>query len=255
MSRARELEAAIATLGRPSLSLAGLREILDTGARARAWDAAHPEAAAQHRALCAELEVELRREEAQEAERLHAERVLRTSAAKLERSGVGQRALAAATEPQPTEALVAVQRWLGDASRTWLVLCGARGTGKSVAATWAVRHAITTGSTAAFRRASELAKLSGFDAGAAELESLKRVDLLVLDDVGTEQLNEWARAQFHELCDYRHENYGRTVVTSNLQWRGPSGLEARLGERICDRVAQAGTLVQLAGSSMRRRVP
>lgn len=247
-----ELEAAIAALGRPALSLAGLKSIIDTGRRAKAWDEAHPVEAARYRALVAELEAEVRKAEALEAERLAAERVLRTSASKLERSGVGQRAMAAAVDPRPTEALVAVRRWLADASKTWLVLCGAKGTGKSVAATWAVRHAITTGSTAAFRRASELAKLSGFDAGAVELETLKRVDLLVLDDVGTETLTDWARAQLHELVDYRHEAYGRTILTSNLSWKGAGGLEARLGERIVDRIAQAGTRVQVSGVSMRR---
>lgn len=252
MSRVAELEAAIEALGRPRLSLSGLRAIIDTGARARAWDEAHPLEAATYRTLVAELEVETRRHEAQEAERLQAERVLRAAASRLERSGVGQRALAAAAEAQDTEALAAVKRWLGDTSSTWLVLCGPKGTGKSVAATWAVRHAITTGSTAAFRRASELAKLSGFDAGAAELEALKRVDLLVLDDVGTEQLNDWARAQLHELVDYRHEAYGRTVLTSNLRWRGEGGLEARLGERVADRIAQAGMVMQVAGPSRRR---
>jgi DNA replication protein DnaC len=252
VSRVAQLEASIASLGRPSLSLANLQAILDTGKRAKAWDDAHPVEAARHRALVAELEAETRRAETQEAERLAAERVLRTSAAKLERSGAGQRALAAAADAEDTEALVAVKRWLQDASKTWLVLCGAKGTGKSVAATWAVREAITTGSTAAFRRSSELAKLSGFDAGAVELDALKRVNLLVLDDVGTEQLNDWARAQLHELVDHRHEAYGRTILTSNLPWRGAGGLEARLGERIADRVAQAGTVVQVFGPSKRR---
>lgn len=250
--RIRELEAAIAALGRPTLSLAGLRAILDSGAQANAWDAAHPVEAARYRALVDELEVETRRAEAQEAERLAAERFLRTSAARLERSGAGERSLTEAANAHDTEALTAVKRWLQDASKTWLVLCGPKGTGKSVAATWAVRHAITTGSTAAFRRASELAKLSGFDAGAVELEHLKRVDLLVLDDVGTETLSDWARAQLHELVDTRHEAYGRTILTSNLQWRGTQGLEARLGERVADRIAQAGTVVQVAGASMRR---
>ncbi len=252
MSRIAQLEAAIAALGRPTLSLAGLRAIIETGRQAKAWDEAHPAESARYRALVAELEAETRRVEAQEAERAAAERVLRTSAARLERSGVGQRALAAAADAEDTDALIAVKRWLRDASRTWLVLCGAKGTGKSVAATWAVREAITTGSTAAFRRSSELAKLSGFDAGAAELDTLKRVDLLVLDDVGTEQLNDWARAQLHELVDHRHEAYGRTILTSNLPWRGAGGLEARLGERIADRVAQAGTVVQVSGPSKRR---
>jgi DNA replication protein DnaC len=254
-ARLAELESELAALGRPGLALSGLHAILESGRRAREWDAAHPREAETYRRLVAEFDVEQRRASALEAERLKAERILRASAAKLERSGVGERALASAVDAQDTEALLAVKRWLADASKTWLVLCGARGTGKSVAATWAVRHAITTGSSAAFRRASELAKLSGFEAGAAELEHLKRVDLLVLDDVGTESLTDWARAQFHELVDTRHESYGRTILTGNLRWAGTGGLEARLGERIADRIAQAGMLVQVNGDSMRRKKP
>ncbi len=255
--RIRELEESLLALGRPRPSFAGFGAVVRSIAAAREWDAANPEAAARHRAITAELEREISAYERREAEEKRIERALRHSAHKLERSGVGQRALEAAANAQDTEALEAVRRWLGDHSKTWLVLCGAKGTGKSVAATWAVREACRTGSDGAFRRASELAKLSGFDAGAAEVEYLKRVSLLVIDDVGAETQTDWAKAQLHELADYRHEFYGRTVITSNLRWfpsrEDAAGLVGRLGERIADRVAQAGTVVQLsARPSMRR---
>lgn len=273
----QELEARIAALGRPSplngitssterderIQRVGSRLglLLASSAAAKAWDAAHPDKAAEYHRLAAELEVEVRRGDREERERAAIDKALRTMGAKLERSGVGERALSAAAAAEDTEALGIVKRWLEDHSLTWLALCGTKGTGKSVAATWAVREAIRSGGSGAFRRAFEIAKLSGFDVGAAELEHLKRVNLLVVDDFGTELLSDYARAQFHELFDYRHENYGRTIITSNLPWITTTrdgetrpGLKDRLGERLVDRFEQCGRLGQLsARPSLRKR--
>lgn len=260
-NRIEDLQSRIDALGRPSLSMGGFAAIAKSLASAKAWDAANPAPAAQYRALCAELDAEVKRIERAEAERVAIERVLRTSASKLERSGVGERSLDAAAAAYETEALGVVKRWRADPSLTWLVMCGVKGTGKSVAATWLVREVITAGDSAAFRRTSELAKLSQFDAGAAELEHLKHVHLLVLDDFGAELLTDYARAQLFEVLDHRHENYGRTIITSNLVWADTErdgvkapGLASRLGERLVDRVAQAGRTVQLQpAKSMRRK--
>lgn len=249
----QELEATIASLGRPTLSTSTIKAIAASLAQAKAWDAANPEAAARYHALTAQHHAETARLQREEREALAVEKALRTQAAKLERSGVGERSLAAASDAKPTEALAVVQRWLPDTSLTWLCLCGAKGTGKSVAATWAVREVIRGGGSAAFRRTSELAKLSQFEAGAAELEQLKRVHLLVLDDFGAELLTDYARAQLHELLDHRHEHYGRTVLTSNLAWIGSGSMSERLGERLVDRVAQAGRCIQLSPANSLRR--
>ena len=233
------------------MSLAGFRAIHQSLEQAKAWDAVNPAKAAEHRRLTALHDAATRKADAEERERLAVERAMRAMGAKLERSGIGERALAAVVDADDTEALGVVKRWLPEHSLTWLALCGTKGTGKSVAATWAVRESIRTGGTGAFRRASELAKLSQFDAGAAELEQLKRVHLLVVDDFGTELLGDYARAQLHELFDYRHENYGRTILTSNLPW---VDFKARLGERLSDRFEQAGRMSQLSPApSMRKR--
>lgn len=261
MTRAEELRRAIDALGRPQVSFAGFGGVARSLAAMRAWDAEHPVEAAEHQRLANLLEAETKREEREARERINAERALRTSAMKLQRSGVGERSLTAAASATDTEALGVVKRWREDASLTWLCLCGAKGTGKSVAATWLVREVITAGDTAAFRRTSELAKLSQFDAGAAELEHLKHVHLLVLDDFGAELLTDYAKAQLFEVLDHRHEAYGRTIITSNLPWVTSTrdgatvpGVSERLGERLCDRIAQAGRVVQLsAAHSFRRR--
>ena len=249
-----EIEQQIKALGRPELAFAPISLARLTLQRARDWDALHPEACAEYRRLCVDFERETLRIEREERERVSLDRALRLSSVKLERSGAGERSLAAASQAQDTEALGVVRRWLAEPSKVWLALCGAPGTGKSVAATWAVREAIRSGGTAAFRRTAEIAKLSGFEAGAVELEHLKRVHLLALDDFGAELLTDYARAQLFELLDARHEAYGRTILTSNLQWVGAGGMAERLGERLCDRIAEGGTRQQLAkADSMRRR--
>lgn len=262
MSTIKQLEARINAIGRPAMDLRGLRGISESLAAARAWDAAHPDEAAEYHRLTAELDLEVRRSEREERERAAIDRAMRAMGAKLARSGVGERALSAAAEAEDTEALGVVKRWLPEHSLTWLGLCGTKGTGKSVAATWAVREAIRSGGSGAFRVAAAIAKLSQFDVGAAELEHLKRVNLLVVDDFGTELLSDYARSVFHELFDYRHENYGRTIITSNLPWldyvtrdgEKKPGLRTRLGERLVDRFEQCGRYSQLAAvKSYRKR--
>lgn len=252
--RIEQLERRLREIGRPTIDLASVRAMAAWRGVVRAWDDSHPALAAEHFALAADLDAAVREAEALEAQLKVAEKALR----RLELSGVGPRSLEAASAPEETPALAAVRRWLGETARTWLVLCGAKGTGKSVAATWAVREVCRQGSSAAFRSMPAVAKLSGFDAGADEMAHLKRVHLLVLDDVGTEVLTDHAKAQLHELLDARHEHYGRTIVTSNLLWDAPfvpGSLQERLGERLVDRVRQSGSVVQFKGASMRKPAP
>lgn len=257
----QELEARIEALGRPGIQFASMSTVGASLRNAKAWDAANPEKAAEYRALVAELEALTKRQEREQAERDRLEKALRHMAVKLERSGIGERSLDAAQNAHETEALGVVRRWMPDNALTWLVLCGDKGVGKSVAATWALVGVMRGGGTAARIDATRLATLSQFDAGAEELAWLKRVDMLLVDDIGTELLTDFARARMHELFEERHETYRRTILTSNLPWHTATrngvtlpGLEQRLGERLVDRIAQAGRTVQLsAGKSMRRR--
>ena len=95
-----------------------------------------------------------------------------------------------------------------------------------------------------------MARLSSFDEGRADLERMKRLDLLALDDVGTENFTAHAGGLLFDLLDARHANRKRTIVCSNLDSKA---LVARLGERLADRIQSDGQVVKLTGASMRRR--
>jgi DNA replication protein DnaC len=252
-----ELEKAIAAIGRPTPFMGserhrGMRSVVEVMHNVqrslrelREWDAAFPDQAAEHHRLVDELDALERREKVTEQSLKLAARAVSV----LEQSGAGERSMRAAAAPQVTQALDAAQVWMGEQPPRWaLVLRGPVGTGKTVAACWAMRRAALTGEDVAFRKAGEVARMSGFDAGAAELKALKRVGLLVLDDVGAEQLNEWGRALMVELLDARYEATARTVITANPDWKK---LEERLGQRIVDRLRDGGRVVELAGKSMR----
>lgn len=275
--RELELEALLKSVGRPTVAMGFASLCRAEGAqpselvspfavirmslaRAREWDAANPSGAAEYKRISAELEAEVRRADREFSSRLSAERSMRMLAVKLERSGAGERSLEAARNPKQTESMDVARRWLEDRSKSWLVLVGDKGVGKSVAALWAMWQVMREDGTGARVDAARIARLSQFDAGAEELEWLKRVDLLVVDDMGAELMNDYARSRFHELFDARHEAYGRTIITSNLMWKTTTrdgttipGLADRLGERIVDRIAQAGTIHQLSKSQSLRR--
>jgi DNA replication protein DnaC len=249
-----DLKARIDALGRPGFTFTTMGTVGRSLAAAREWDAKNPEKAAQYRVLVDQLEAAERDAERQAAQVRALERIER----RIESSGLAERTLEAARAPGDTEAMALTARWLADHSRTWLVMCGNTGIGKSVAAAWAALQVAKGGGSIARTRASELASLSQFDAGAAEMARFKRVDLLVVDDFGTELLNDFARARIFELFDERHETYGRTIITSNLSWLPTTrngettpGLEQRLGARLVDRIRQAGTVQQLGGKSLR----
>lgn len=242
----QQLEAQIAAIGRPDSVFAPLSALRANIEAKRRWDAANPEAAKRHFELVARLRELQEAAEMADVERRRNERM----ADKLEAAGVGDRSTTAAISPATqTAALEAVRRWF-ESGRTWCVLSGRPGVGKTVAATWAVREALRGGDTAAFRPAVVVAKLSMFDAGAGELAYLKRVDILVLDDYGAEMPSEFAKAQFHELLDARNESRSKTLLTTNL---GRREFADRIGPRLVDRIAGDGVVHELTGASMRRR--
>jgi len=77
----------------------------------------------------------------------------------------------------------------------------------------------------------------------ALLKGIKRVPLLILDDIGVEQSTPWARAKLDEIVDYRYINVVQTVFTTNL---APSELESRITSRL-----QEGVVVVLEGEDYR----
>lgn len=235
---------AIDAIGRPRMVFGnGIEGVNESRRLMQEWDAAHPEQYAQYLKHCSKigpLEREI-------AEAKHAygvqERVLKA----LDASGAGDRALLAAVSAKQTEALEAARQWLTQ-KKTWLTLLGGTGTGKTVAAVWAMREVARQGEPVAFRTASALSRMSGFNEGAVELERLGRVSLLVVDDVGAEAQTAWGQGLLSELLDVRHQGFRRTILTSNL---GQEPFKQRVGERLVDRIREDGRVVILGGRTLR----
>lgn len=90
------------------------------------------------------------------------------------------------------------------------------------------------------------------------IDRLARVEVLALDDLGTEPFTADTARLFYLLLNQRLERNLPLIVTSNLSladlgisWMN-SGLEEHLGRKLADRIAgMCGILTQIDGESMR----
>jgi len=73
----------------------------------------------------------------------------------------------------------------------------------------------------------------------------KNAALLILDDLGSEKLTEWAGQELDFIVDHRYEHQKPLIVTSNLAI-------TQLPDRIADRLAE-GMVIMLKGESFRRK--
>lgn len=79
------------------------------------------------------------------------------------------------------------------------------------------------------------------------MKVLKQVDLLIIDDIGTERPNGWVKEKLYEVIDYRHGR-NTTVFTTNL---GGKDLSKELGQALASRIYGAGYLVRVTGEDRR----
>jgi DNA replication protein DnaC len=71
----------------------------------------------------------------------------------------------------------------------------------------------------------------------SRFQAVRNADLLVLDDLGTENATPWAREKLYQLMNYRYSNRRPTVITSN---RNMDELDGRIASRLSDgRICQA----------------
>lgn len=241
-----ELKAEIDACGRPRADFATVSGMFASLKAAQAWDKLNPGIALHRAELCVELEHAEQVAEAIERERVANERFLSRFAL----SGVNERDAVAAEALQETPVLAFVRRWFNSKPRqTWCVLSGGFGVGKTVASVWALRQAARGGFGVAFRSAGEVARLSMFDAGAADLAFLKSVGFLVLDDFGSEHVTKYGDGLLGDLTNSRHGNFKPTILTTNL-----TGAEIKkmAGHRLVDRWTQDGAFFAGGGASLRK---
>jgi DNA replication protein DnaC len=124
-----------------------------------------------------------------------------------------------------------------------LWLYGSTGTGKTSLAMLVSRTALGAGrSVAIYSLPKLLARIRRtYDAEAGEqsysdlFERLSAVDLLHIDDLGTEKQTEWVLEQLYALVNERYEAQRSLVVTTNLE---DDQLEEQIGERLVSRLVE-----------------
>ncbi len=146
-----------------------------------------------------------------------------------------------------TPATKAVETFM-DSGKTFLLLLGSPGAGKTLATAQALSR-----QGGCFFRAVELARLSSYEAAdRATMEQAHRTSLLVLDDLGAELLHDGWRPMLDELIDIRWGNQKRTIITTNLD---AATFKTRYGERIADRIRDDGFVEKCGDQSRRGKAP
>lgn len=132
-----------------------------------------------------------------------------------------------------------------DGTQELLILAGPPGRGKSFAAAFAL---LSHG----FGKWVRAADLTRVGASPRPEEIGETPGLVVVDDVGLEHdgSSGWAAGVIDRLVAQRHDDKERLILTTNLNRRD---FADRYGQRILDRVAEAGAFVELPGPSLRRR--
>lgn len=184
-------------------------------------------------------------------------------APRLSKLGVPGMALAAAKNPDETQAIEAAKRWVKADVRLLpaLVLVGDKGTGKTVAATWATLqwaksypwNEMPSGPMVepmVWLDSSGMRRLGDFGPEAARLvEQLATARWVVFDDTGREGSPRAMEAVSDALME-RCDKSRRFVLTTNLT---KDAFDARYGAPLSDRLRAHAVIARVTGGSMRRR--
>lgn len=163
-------------------------------------------------------------------------------------------------DARPTEAITRAKAWVEKdfPNGRCLMLAGATGVGKTLAAVAALR-ATTTPQVAQEMRAprqfvyfpSAVGRLLTPETRQGTLEMLTTCPFVVLDDLGVEYVKEGGLAEtfLDEIIWYREANLKATIITTNLT---VEHLRTRLPARLADRFrGEWGSVFECGGDSMR----
>lgn len=130
-----------------------------------------------------------------------------------------------------------------------LLLGGRTGSGKTWSCWKAVETLLFNGWRGTWRIVSayDLMRIVMPPVDERELDRLTRVDLLVIDDLGSMKVTDWASAHLHGLIDHRWSRKLPMIVTTNVPDIGEL-----VGERIASRLADGMDSIALTGADQRR---
>ncbi len=86
--------------------------------------------------------------------------------------------------------------------------------------------------------------------GEDKFEMVRTATILVLDDLGTERMTDWAKEKITQLLNYRYNNLLPTIVTTNLSL---DELRERIGERAFSRLLARSEVLPILGVDRRLR--
>lgn len=124
-----------------------------------------------------------------------------------------------------------------------VILCGARGTGKTQVAVQAIKDAAARGYISryeTFYRFCQRLKETFDKRGANEAEVIKdyiKPRLLVLDEIGKASATEWSQSALFNLIDRRYNAMKDTILITN---HSEGELDEALGASIVRRAAETG---------------
>jgi DNA replication protein DnaC len=79
-------------------------------------------------------------------------------------------------------------------------------------------------------------------------DQLKKREILMIDDLGTENLTDWASEILFDIIDHRYSNLKSTVISTNLS---TIEIKEKLSERLMSRIYEMCKGVQLFGKDYR----
>jgi DNA replication protein DnaC len=159
------------------------------------------------------------------------------------------------------EYVAALDQNLAAGRGLWLM--GSTGTGKTTLGMLVAKTALAAGKTAAVYFTPKLLTqirqtyqaTDSEDAYEAFFKRLTSVDLLYIDDLGSERHTDWVVEQLYALVNERYENQRSVLVTSNAKADAGAGLqelEEQIGSRTVSRLVEiCGDPLPLFGTDQR----
>lgn len=146
-----------------------------------------------------------------------------------------------------------VRGWLDSAAVT-LVLAGPADHGKTYAGYAVGNEAVARGYYALAWTVADLnaALRPGADLPERTYERAVGCDLLLLDDLGREQVTAWSLEQLQRILDARNRERRRTVVTTNLSYEQVAD---RYGSPVAGRLIDDAIIVKIEGERLRKAAP
>lgn len=151
------------------------------------------------------------------------------------------------------QARTELERWGTEPAGRNLLLLGPVGVGKSHAAVAAARILFDRGTEVRFLPVVELLDMLRPGGPEGALYDLAGLELLVLDDLGSERPTDWTAERLYALVNRRWLEERPTIITTNLP---ASELEQAVGARVYSRLVGNGSVgVGLSGPDRRRKGP